>query len=52
MYMCIGVEMFKKELGQGQAGDNCGVSCLSCVTCLSTRVLHLLQCVVLYCSVF
>jgi len=22
---CIGVEMFKKELGQGQAGDNCGV---------------------------
>jgi len=21
---CIGVEMFKKELGQGQAGDNCG----------------------------
>ena len=22
---CIGVEMFKKELGQGQAGDNCGI---------------------------
>jgi len=22
---CIGVEMFKKDLGQGQAGDNCGV---------------------------
>ena len=51
MFMCIGVEMFKKELGQGQAGDNCGVSCLTCVTCLSTRVLHMLQCVATCCSV-